>query len=114
MKKKGFTLAEVLIVIVVIGVVATLTVASLNKGDALKEKRKKILTQEFYTRFTALFMDYAFDNRNWISNGAEELAKYLSKNLNGEIVTCPNSLEVRHTHPAAQQFRRSADAYRAV
>ncbi len=58
--KKGFTLAEVLITIGIIGVIAAVTLPALNTN--LVKSQLEVQTRKFYTQFTKALDLYKLDN----------------------------------------------------
>ena len=56
MKKSGFTLAEVLITLVIIGVIAALTIGTVVSNTTKKQLEAK--TKKFYTQFANAFETY--------------------------------------------------------
>ena len=60
MKKSGFTLAEVLLTLVVIGVIAALTIGTVVSNTSKKQFEAK--TKKFYTQFANAFEMYKVNN----------------------------------------------------
>ncbi len=60
MKKLGFTLAEVLITLVIIGVIAALTLGTVVSNTSKKQFESQ--TQKFYSQFTKAIELYMIDN----------------------------------------------------
>ncbi len=60
MKKLGFTLAEVLITLVIIGVIAALTIGTVVSNTTKKQLEAK--TKKFYTQFANAFETYKVNN----------------------------------------------------
>ena len=59
--KKGFTLAEVLITIGIIGVIAAVTLPALNTN--LVNNQLEVQTRKFYTQFTKAFDLFKAENQ---------------------------------------------------
>ena len=58
--KKGFTLAEVLITIGILGVIAAVTLPALNTN--LSKSQLEVQTRKFYTQFSKALDLYKVDN----------------------------------------------------
>ena len=99
-KSFAFTLAETLIVLVVLAVIMTITVLSTLNFDEAKAKKIQSVSQSFYTNIQNTYLQILFKHT---SNGSivnledengddeinsEDLANYFIKYTDGEKTTC--------------------------
>lgn len=79
--KKGFTLAEVLITIGIIGVIAAVTLPALNTN--LVNNQLEVQTRKFYTQFTKAFDLFKAENQiNKISDADFNKNQFIKKYMN--------------------------------
>ena len=79
--KKGFTLAEVLITIGIIGVIAAVTLPALNTN--LIKNQLEVQTRKFYSQFTKAFDLYKAENQsNTITSMDFKVAPFVKKYFN--------------------------------
>jgi len=103
MKQKAFTLHEVLIALVIIGVIAVLTYFSFSRNDEIQTKKLRISTQKFYTLVSNTFPqivgnDMADEGQRMNSNKynnnqtftSEILLTHFLNHIDGVKTSCSN------------------------
>lgn len=103
-RKKAFTLPESMMVLVVIGLITVLTIATNLNVDTLKRKQTIAVSQDFYSTVmttlqnTLIHNSANYDLRNlYDENGdtlvdAVDLRNYFVKYLSGEVIDCSEIL----------------------
>lgn len=101
-KLKAFTLAETLIVLVLIGFIASLTVANSMRSDKIDEKKISIVSMKFYSSAEAVYQQILFKhtkNNNILNlqvqdkSFSEALRDLFVKYNDGEAISCPSISE---------------------
>lgn len=80
-KKSGFTLAEVLVTLMIIGVIAAMTIPSLMQGTAQQEY-KAALKKGISMLNQAITMNYALDGIDAVDYTGTSIKNLLTKRLN--------------------------------
>ena len=90
---KAFTLAELLIVFIIIGFFMVITIVSTSKSIDINEKRIILSSQAFYNTFNEIYnnimdIDIIRDNRRVSNLTSENLRDYILNYVDGVAMEC--------------------------
>ena len=88
MKKRAFTLIEIIITLTVLSIIITSTIISALRMDKIKEHKLEVATNSFNTSLgTALNEILFYDAQKGIKElSSAELMKYFAKYMDGELI----------------------------
>lgn len=90
MKKRAFTVAEILVTLTVIGVIAAIAASNSLGGESLKEKKLESTTHTFYSGVELAMNEMVFyenDAKKGIKNlTSEQLMELMTKQLDGDSI----------------------------
>ena len=102
MKKQGFTLAEVLITLVIIGIIAAMTLPSLL-GGTNKQEIKTGLQKAMSTISQAITLEYALTGDDFSTLNSTTMERFLktrfnAKDITGNVVTTSDGMMYNFTN----------------
>ena len=112
MKKKfGFTIMEITLVLVVLGIIIAVTISSALRSDSAEEKKLKLNSSTFYQKSELAFTEIVKNETNMqgIKNlTSDKLMEYFLKYLEDEIVT--NEAETSETGETSETSETNTSA----